>query len=57
MLQWFIWFPEFTEFSENFSHLEKTPVVLDLPTQNQRLLLYFTIFEVSLYPFETRSTF
>ena len=26
MLQWFIWFPEFAEFSENFSHLGKTPL-------------------------------
>ena len=28
MLQWFIWFPEFAEFSENFSHLGKTPMSL-----------------------------
>ena len=26
MLQWFIWFPEFAEFSEHFPYLGKTPV-------------------------------
>ena len=26
VLQWFIWFPEFAEFSENFPHLGKTPL-------------------------------